>query len=92
MADEAIDYIEEGLTILGSVSTDETIRPKVEQTVADIMRAGNGHSSRHQVLDGIRRQTEKRDEHSDKDPFGQRHPHEPHDRFWRRLRKPNPFD
>lgn len=44
MADDAIDYIEQGLTVLGSVSTDETIRPKVEQTVADIMRAGKSDS------------------------------------------------
>lgn len=38
--DDAIDYIEDGLTILGSVITEERLRSKVEETINDIRKAG----------------------------------------------------
>lgn len=40
MPDDAIDYVEHGLTVVGSTVIDEAIRPKVEETIADMMSAG----------------------------------------------------
>jgi phospholipid-transporting ATPase len=39
MVNEAIDFIEQGITYLGTAICDEIVRPKVQETLADIIKA-----------------------------------------------------